>query len=78
MNVTIGEKIRNLREDSDPNQAEPGKILRITQRKLSYSECRKCEPNIEDIIKICQHFKISADYLLGIPKGFNFPERCNM
>lgn len=75
MNVTIGKKIRNLREDSDLNQTELGKTLGMTQRKLSYIECGKCEPNIEDIIKICHHFRISADYFLGIPKGFDFPER---
>lgn len=75
MNVTIGEKIRNLREDSDLNQTELGQKIGMTQRKLSYIECGKCEPNIDDIIKICRHFRISADYLLGIPKGFDFPER---
>ncbi len=68
MNLSIGEKIRNMREDLDLNQSELGKLLGMTQRKLSYIECGKCEPNIDDITKICRYFGISADYLLGIPK----------
>ncbi len=75
MNITIGEKIRNLREDLDLNQSELGNILGMTQRKLSYIECGKCEPNLDDIFNICRFFKISADYLLGLPKGLSFPER---
>lgn len=75
MNLLIGEKIRNMREDLDMNQSELGKKLGMTQRKLSYIECGKCEPNIDDITKICRHFGISADYLLGIPKGLKYPER---
>ena len=75
MNVSIGERIRNLREDADLNQTKLGKLLGMTQRKLSYIECGKCEPNIDDIRKICLYFKVSADYLLGNPKGLNFPPR---
>ena len=75
MNLSIGEKIRNLREDSDLNQTDMGKLLGMTQRKLSYIECGKCEPNIDDIINICNYFGISADYLLGLQKGLKYPER---
>lgn len=75
MELSIGEKIKNLREDANLNQTELGKALGMTQRKLSYIECNKCEPNIDDIKAICNYFKISSDYLLGIKKGYEYPQR---
>ncbi len=66
MKLTFGEKIRNLREDSDLNQTQLGMAVGMTQRKLSYIECGKCEPSIDDIIALCKFFHVSADYLLGI------------
>ena len=75
MKSSLGDKVRSLREDSDLNQTELGKELNMTQRKLSYIECGKYEPSIQDIIAICNYFKISSDYLLGIDKGYKYPER---
>lgn len=75
MNSTLGIRFRNLREDSDLNQTELGKRLHMTQRKVSYIECGKYEPSVDDIVAICNYFKVSADYLLGINKGYNYPER---
>ena len=75
MGLTIGEKIRFLREEANLNQTQLGKALTITQRKLSYIECDQYEPSIEDIRAVCNYFKVSADYLLGIQKGFDYPQR---
>ena len=66
MELTFGEKIKNLREDLDLNQTELGKKLGMTQRKISYIECNKCEPCIDDIIAFAKFFDVSSDYLLGI------------
>lgn len=75
MKTTLGEKVRSLREDADLNQTQLGKALHMTQRKISYIECGKYEPSIEDIVVICNYFKISSDYLIGIKKGYAYPER---
>ena len=75
MKLSFGEKIRDLREDADLNQTQLGEMLNMTQRKISYLECGKYEPSIEDIAVICNFFKVSADYLIGIQKGYNYPER---
>ena len=66
MELTVGEKVRNLREDKNLTQLQLGEQLNMTQRKISYIECGKYEPSIEDIISFCDFFKISSDYLLGI------------
>ena len=67
MNLSFGEKIRNLREDTDLNQTQLGKEVGMTQRKISYIECGKYEPSVDDIIAFCHFFKVSSDYLVGIP-----------
>ncbi len=70
MKLSFGEKIRNLREDHDLNQTQLGEAVNMTQRKISYIECGKCEPGIDDIRAFCQFFKVSADYLLEIPETY--------
>ncbi len=75
MNLSFGEKVRNLREDANLNQTQLGKALKITQRKLSYIECGKCEPSLSDIVAFCNYFKVSADYLLGVKKGYKYIDR---
>ena len=74
MRLTFGEKVRNLREDADMNQSELAQKLGMTQRKISYIECNRNEPSIDDIIAICRFFNISSDYLLGLPKKLNYPD----
>ena len=70
MTLSIGEKLRNLREDRDLNQTQLGKEVNMTQRKISYIECGKYEPSIDDIVAFCHFFHVSADYLLGIPDKY--------
>lgn len=73
--MNFGEKIKNLRENANLNQTQLGKAVNMTQRKLSYIECGKCEPSIDDIVAFCNYFKVSSDYLLGIQKGYKYPNR---
>ena len=75
MDLSFGEKIKNLREDLDLNQTQLGKAIGATQRKISYLECNKYEPSIADIIALCNFFKVSADYLLGIPTNYHNPNK---
>ena len=75
MELTFGEKIRLLREEHELNQTQLGKAVNMTQRKISYIECGKYEPGIEDIRLLCRYFRVSADYLLGFPKHLPYPKR---
>ena len=42
MKLTFGEKIKNLREDQDLTQGQLGKLVNMTQRKISYIENILC------------------------------------
>lgn len=66
MATTFGERLRGLREDSDITQQKLAQATRMTQRKISYIECGRYEPGIEDILAFCRFFQVSADYLLGL------------
>lgn len=66
MKLSFGEKIRGLREDKDLNQTQLAKKVGMTQRKISYIECEKCEPSIDDIIAFCNFFNVTSDYLIGL------------
>ena len=71
MKLSFGERVKNLREDADLSQTELGKSVNMTQRKISYIECGKCEPSIDDIIAFCRRFGVSSDYLLGLSNKQN-------
>ena len=75
--VNFNELFKGLRDDTEPKltQEKLGKILRITQRKISFMENGVSEPNLQDLIAICKYFNVSADYLLGFKKPLPFPER---
>lgn len=75
MTLSFGEKIRCLREEIELNQITLGRKLNMTQRKISYIECGKYEPSIDDIKAFCEFFQVSADYLIGNKKGLNYPDR---
>ena len=77
MELTLGEKIRLLREEKGLNQTELGKAVNMTQRKISYLENDKYEPSMEDIKELCRFFNVSADYLLGFSKNMPYPKRKN-
>ena len=75
MELSFGEKLRNMREDMDITQSDLGKEVHMTQRKISYIENNISEPSVDDIKALCLYFKVSADYLLGLPKDLKYPER---
>ena len=75
MELYFGENIKLLRENAELNQSELGVQVNMTQRKISYIENDKYEPNLEDIRAFCRYFNVSADYFLGFSKNLPFPKR---
>ena len=75
MELSFGEKIKLLRENAELSQSELGVQVNMTQRKISYIENDKYEPNLEDIRAFCRYFNVSADYFLGFSKNLPFPKR---
>lgn len=59
-------RIRNVREDLDLTQADVGKILNKSQQGYNHIEAGRAELKIDDLIKLCQFYNLSADYLIGL------------
>ncbi|MGN1479480.1 MAG: helix-turn-helix transcriptional regulator [Acutalibacteraceae bacterium] len=62
------DKLIALRLDNDLSQTTVGKIINKSQQGYDHIEKRRAKLTIEDLIKLCEFYKISADELLGIKK----------
>lgn len=58
-------RLRDLREDRDLRQVDVSEAVGIDQRTLSNYETGKTNPDHFAIIKLCDFYNVSADYLLG-------------
>ena len=59
------ERMRNLREDHDLTQEEVGRLLNKTQQGYNHIETGRAELKIEDLIKLCDYYNVTADYFIG-------------
>ena len=65
MKIIFAERLKSLRLEKKLTQAELAAAIGTTQRKISYWESKKIEPDLVSILRLCDYFSISADYLLG-------------
>ena len=63
---TFDEILRELRIKEGLTQKELAQELFVTVPTLSHWECGYQEPSFKDLIRICQYFGVSADYILGL------------
>ena len=75
MSKFYNEIIRDLRIDNDLKQEAIAKELNITKQQYSLYETGQREFKVIHIKKLCEFFGVSADYILGLPKGLKHPER---
>lgn len=63
---TFGEILKELRLEKGLTQKGLAQELFVTVPTLSHWECGYQEPSFKDLIRICQYFDVSADYMLGL------------
>ena len=68
-------RLRELREDRDFKQSEIGKIINKSQQGYAHLENGKARFTIDDLIKLCIFYGVSADYILGLPDNLEYPKR---
>lgn len=59
-------RLRGVREGRDLTQAEVGKILNKSQQGYNHIEAGRAELKIDDLVKLCQFYNLTADYLVGL------------
>lgn len=62
---TFGKRIRSLRKALDLSQKDVSEKIGCSSKVLSNYELGKREPDFETIVKLCDFFNVTADYLLG-------------
>lgn len=65
MEILFGERLKLLRLEKNLTQGQLAEALQTTQRRISYWEAAKIEPDLISIFKLCDYFGVSADYILG-------------
>ena len=61
-------RMKHLREDHDLTQAQLGKIINKSQQGYNHIEMGRAELRIEDLIKLCDFYQVTADYFIGREK----------
>lgn len=64
--MEFNQRLKDIRTDKDMNQTDFGKLLELSQRKISRLERQDTEPTPAEIKKICKILNLSADYLIGL------------
>ena len=71
--MEIAEKIKSLREDKDLTQQDIADILDTTRQQVYKYENGLQEMTVSRLAKLCRFYGVSADYILGLPKGRQWP-----
>lgn len=61
-----GKILKELRQEKGWSQDELAKQLNTSQKSISRYELERFDLSTDMIVKICNLFEISADYLLGL------------
>ncbi len=63
------QKLRDLRTDHDLSQAQIATILGTSKNQVGKYERGEQEMPIKHLQTLCNYYKVSADYILGLPEG---------
>lgn len=72
MEKTTGQKLKELREDRDLKQVYVARLLDTSQTMIWQWENDITMMKIDKLKKLCLLYGVSADYLLGLPKGMKY------
>ena len=65
MKSALAIKLSSLRRESGYSQRQAAADLDVSQALLSHYENGAREPKLEFVIKACDYYGVSADYILG-------------
>lgn len=71
--MEIYEALKEAREIKEINQKEVAKRIQTTQQQISKYECGTQDIPAKRLREICLYYGVSADYILGLPRGLEWP-----
>ncbi|MBE6727089.1 MAG: helix-turn-helix transcriptional regulator [Ruminococcaceae bacterium] len=69
------ETLWEVREAKELTQREVASVLGITPQQYSLYETGRRQMPLDKFKMLCEFYSISADYMLGLPKGLLYPDR---
>ena len=66
------QRLRDLRIDHDLTQAKLASILSTSKNQVGKYERGEQEMPIKHLLTLCEYYGVSADYVLGLPKGLPY------
>lgn len=71
--MQIHERIKATRIDNDKTQEEIANIIGCSSKQISRYEKGEQEMTISKLKALCAYYHVSADYILGLPRGLDWP-----
>ena len=68
----FAERLRKVRTEAGESRAALGEVLGVGLSQISEMENDRKGTTLEKLARICRHYDVSADYLLGLmdePRG---------
>ena len=66
------QKLHDLRVDHDLSQTQVAQLLGTTKNQVGKYERGEQQMPIRHLLTLCNYYKVSADYVLGLPKGLPY------
>lgn len=67
------QRLKEIREDKDLTQKEIANIINSSQQQVYKYENGIQEMTVGRLKALCLYYHVSADYILGLPKGLDWP-----
>lgn len=64
--MEITQRIRNIREDKDLTQQQVADGIGVKREQYRRYETGENEMKVSHIIKLCEFYRLSADYVIGL------------
>lgn len=67
------QRMIDIRVDNDESQRKLAEAIGYHQVQIARYETGRNTPPIAYLVKFCEHYGISADYVLGLPRDLKWP-----
>lgn len=71
--MEIFERIAALIDDNNISREEIAKALKVSTKQITRWKQNEAEMGIYKLEALCKLYGVSADYILGLPKGLDWP-----
>lgn len=69
------ERLKAVREDQDITQQEVAHALNTTRQQIGKYESGSQAMTVRRLEELCRFYKVSSDYILGLPQGLDWPRK---